>query len=606
MGGLFDTFSIGKRGLSAQQTNIDVTSHNISNSETVGYTRQRANATTTTPSGGNSKFDSISVGQIGTGVEITSIQRIRDTFIDKQVRDTQTESSYYDIQDSYLSAVSKELDETSSDEGLKKDLSDFYNDLQELSTATGNTDSNKTVAISAAETLANDISTRYKELDTEESNLQQQLQTNVTSINGLLDEINDYNKQIEKITAQGLTANDLMDRRDNDIDTLSKQFGITVKEGDNDGLDITSSDDPSIKLVDSADTTGTSSARFSYVDSVTDPTDDGSGNGTYSLTITYDKLGDSGNKDTITLTGLSDADAEKLKSSFETNRILTADKDGVVSIGSVTGGDVTANLTDGATTTSITTDLATIEKSIFTPSKGDVGGNIETQNKIEGYKSELDAFAITFAYTVNAIQTGSTDGTANSSLPNNVPIFINSDKSTSSSVTDDGISAKNIAINSNLNASNLNCNTSNSSGNDGARALAMANIASLKIDYSSVNTTNSSTRADFFSSASGTGLAWADDKDCALKSSASNGTTLSNYYSNLVSGIDSDANEASSSSTNWESNLNIYEDNRTSVSGVSLDEEMSNLIEFQHAYQASAKIISTVSDLLDTVIGLVK
>lgn len=602
MGGLFDTFSIGKSGLSAQQTNINVTSHNISNAETTGYTRQRANATASEPLGGNSKFDDISVGQIGTGVEITSIQRIRDAFVDKQVRDTQSISSSYDIQDSYLSAISKELDETSSDSGLKKDLSDFYNDYQELSTTTGNTDSNKTVAISAAETLANDISTRYKELDTEESDLQQQLQTNVTSINGLLSEINDYNKQIEKVTAQGLTANDLMDKRDNDIDALSKQFGINVKEGNNGGLDITSADDPSIKLVDSADTTGSSTTRFSYVDNVSDYVP---GSGT--LTITYDKLGDSSNKDTITLTGLSDADAQTLKSSFEQNRILTADQNGVVSIGASGTGTVTANVTDGGTTTTTTTDVATIEKSIFTPSQGDVGGNVETQKKyIDTYKDKLDAFAITLAYTVNAIQTGSTDGTANSNLSNNVPIFINSDKSTSSSVTDDGINAANIAINSNLNASNLNCNTSDSIGNDGARALAMANIANLKIDYSSVNTTNSSTRANFFASASGTGLSWTDSKDCALKSSASSGATLSDYYSNLVSGIDSDANTASTNSTNWEGNLNIAEDNRTSLSGVSIDEEMSNLIEFQHAYQASAKIITTVSDLLDTVIGLVK
>ena len=57
MSGLFDTFTIAKRGLNVQQSAINTTSHNIANANTTGYSRQRAVAETTTPFGGNSKFD---------------------------------------------------------------------------------------------------------------------------------------------------------------------------------------------------------------------------------------------------------------------------------------------------------------------------------------------------------------------------------------------------------------------------------------------------------------------------------------------------------------------------------------------------------------------
>jgi flagellar hook-associated protein 1 FlgK len=56
MSGLFSTFNISKRGLNVAQTTIDVTSHNIANANTEGYSRQRAEIVTTTPFGGNSRI----------------------------------------------------------------------------------------------------------------------------------------------------------------------------------------------------------------------------------------------------------------------------------------------------------------------------------------------------------------------------------------------------------------------------------------------------------------------------------------------------------------------------------------------------------------------
>ena len=585
MGGLFDTLSIGRSGLTAQQINIDVTSHNITNSETDGYTRQRANATAAEPLGGNSKFDDISVGQIGTGVEITSIQRVRDKFADIQVRDQQTATSFSDIQNSYLSNIATILDEAESGNGVKNALSNFYNAFSTLTTEQNETQSNKTAAISAAETLAERINEGYNTLDDNKTKLQENLQTNTTTVNDLLNQINDYNEDIEDITAKGLTANDLMDKRDLAIDQLSTQFGITVKDGKNNGVDIYSSDGTTL-LVDSNDPTGADGKKFSYINDVQD---DGSGG----LTISYYKLGDESKKATITISAATLAaggmTAADMKKNLEENRILEADSNGTAIVGTATENTSNNTITAGS--------VSDLKNDIFTPSSGEIAGNKVVQNEIDTLEGQLDEFAQTLAYSVNAIQTGSSDQ-GNDATNNVKPLFVNASDSTS----DAGITAKNITINSDFTYSDLNCDSTSTSGNDGARAKAISEIKNLKFGFGSTTETYAS-RSDFFAN---NGAVSYTDGDTNVTSSAKNGTTLSDQYSNIITGLDEKASSASENASNAESKLQIYENNRTSVSGVSIDEEMSNLIEFQHAYQASAKIVSTVSDLLDTVIGLVR
>jgi flagellar hook-associated protein 1 FlgK len=583
MGGLFDTLSIGRSGLTAQQVNIDVTSHNITNSETDGYTRQRANATASEPLGGNSKFDDISVGQVGTGVEITSIERVRDKFADIQVRDQQTSTSFSDIQNSYLSSIATILDEAESGNGVKNALSDFYNAFSTLTTEQNETQSNKTSAISAAETLAERINSGYKTLDDNKTKLQENLQTNATTANDLLDQINDYNEDIEEITSKGLTANDLMDKRDLAIDKLSEQFGITVKDGKNNGVDIYSSD--GTLLVDSSDTTGADGKKFSYINDVQD---DGAGG----LTVSYYKLGDESQKGTITISaatlsagGMTAAD---MKKNLEENRILEADSNGTAIVGTATE-DATNTITAGS--------VSDLKNDVFTPSSGEIAGNKVVQNEIDTLEGKLDEFAQSVAYSVNAIQTGNSDQ-AGDTTDSVKPLFVNASDSTS----DAGITAKNITINSDFTYSDLNCDSTSTSGNDGARAKAISEIKDLKFGFGSTTETYAS-RDDFFNN---NGAVSYTDGNTNVTSSAKNGTTLSEQYSNIITGLDEKADSASSDYSTAESKLETYQNNRTSVSGVSIDEEMSNLIEFQHAYQASAKVVSTVSDLLDTVIGLVK
>ena len=568
MAGLFGTFNIAKSGLSVTQSQIDTTSHNIANTNTTGYTRQRAVSATTTPYGGNSKYDSLTVGQVGTGAKITSIERIRDSFIDYQVRTQTTTNSSLDIQSQYLEQAEDILNETSDDSGIKSELSSFYNALQTLSTS-AETTSNKTVVISQASTLASTINNKYTQLENIVDNLQESLNTNVTEINSTLDQLNKVNKQITEVTSLGLSPNDLMDTRDNLLDTLSEKFGINVTNKNNNGTTISSTDITGTNsvLVDGTNST-TNCTRFSYVNGVSYDED------TQTLKVSYYKLGDSSSNSEITLTGISSTDAESLKSSLEQNRILIADQDGTVNI-------------------SDTTSTTELRSAIFTADGGEVGGNQEAQTTIEKTMTQLDKLAATIAYTVNAIQTGSTTSTDNL-------LFVKSGTD-----SDSGINAKNISVNEELVSEPdlLNAGKDSTSGEkDGTRALAMANLANLKVDFSKISDVENLTRDTFMS---GTGLSFndSDNSDYSLVSSSSNGTTSDDYCTTIVSELATSADEVNSELTTSETLLTSLGNQRTSVSGVSLDEEMTNLIQYQHAYEANAKIISTIDELLDVVIN---
>lgn len=86
MSGLFNTFNIVKRGMFAQQTALNVVSHNVANANTEGYSIQRADLKTTKPFGMPSLTTAAEPGQVGTGVEVASITRTRDEFLDYYVR----------------------------------------------------------------------------------------------------------------------------------------------------------------------------------------------------------------------------------------------------------------------------------------------------------------------------------------------------------------------------------------------------------------------------------------------------------------------------------------------------------------------------------------
>lgn len=608
MAGLLDTFTISKRGLNVQQSNINTSSHNIANANTVGYSRQRSVIETTRPFGGASRFDCCTVGQVGTGAEVTAIQRVRDQFLDYQVREKTTESGTLDMKYQYLYQTENILND-SSDSGIQNALNEFFNAFQEISKAPEKT-SNKDVAISQASALADILNSKYSQLEKKKKDAQKLLGQNVQEINDILDSINSLNVQIKSVAAIGMTPNDLMDKRDNLLDELSSKFGINVDRDSSETINLTATE--SSAKAGNANKLVSSNAkeeclRFSYISEVK-----ADANGT-KLTVTYDKLGDSNNKGTITITCADKKEADAVSKKLLETRMLITNQKGVLT--NSAGTEITTS-----------TGLDSIKDYMFTNSKvngssvtnvgqGEIAGNQAAQEEIQKAMDELDKLAISLAYTVNAIQTGNI-GDGNTTLTDKDGnkytaelIFVNKDKTTSN--TDAGISAKNISINQNLvkDSSKLICgeNTTDVSGDKaGTRALAIASLATLKIDYSSYNLEDyknaDMTRKNFFDE---TGITFKENTKLNLKTDKE-GTNIKDKYVSITSGLGIAVKSAKENLTIVVSELESFEQQRLSVSGVSLDEEMTDLITFQHAYQANAKMINTIDQLLDVVINGLK
>ena len=606
MAGLFDTFTVASRGLNVQQGAINTTAHNIANANTVGYSRQRAVIETTRPFGGMSKFDSCGPGQIGTGAQITSIMRIRDTFIDYQVRNETSKLGNYQVTSEFLSQIEDIFGEP-SDSGIQTLFSEFYSSFQELAKTPDKT-SARTVALQKSSALADALNHTYTQLEKKMTDAQDLLQQNVTDINSMLDQINDLNQQISKVSAVGQTPNDLMDRRDVLLDNLSSMFGITIEKDVRETINLKVEGYPAYgvnidNLVNSKP--NTDYTRFSYVKGVEYAKNADGTVDTSKLEVEYYPLGDSNSvPKKITISGTAD-ELKDLKSSLEQNRILIADQDGVVGTPDSVTGDTTMSVDD---LNKATFKMYQYDKNVNNVDpkdiKGEVAGNQSAQDLIKGYMSELDKMAAALAYSVNAIQTGN-DGSGNTLTDANgnefESIFVNGDGSTS----DDGINAKNITVNKNLikDVSKLNCSSTNDAGEkNGDRAQAIADLLTTKINLSELNDVNELDRKKFFDKA-GISL---DANGISIEGSK-DGKTVHSYYKDMISQLGTKAQEANRKVANQsEVILKNLELQRISVSGVSIDEEMTNLIQFQHSYSANAKMISTIDELLDVVINGLK
>ena len=606
MAGLFDTFTVASRGLNVQQGAINTTAHNIANANTVGYSRQRAVIETTRPFGGMSKFDSCGPGQIGTGAQITSIMRIRDTFIDYQVRNETSKLGNYQVTSEFLSQIEDIFGEP-SDSGIQTLFSEFYSSFQELAKTPDKT-SARTVALQKASALADALNHTYTQLEKKMTDAQELLQQNVTDINSMLDQINDLNQQISKVSAVGQTPNDLMDRRDVLLDNLSSMFGITIEKDVRETINLKVEGYPAYgvnidNLVNSKP--NTDYTRFSYIKGVEYAKNADGTVDTSKLEVEYYPLGDSNSvPQKITISGTAD-ELKDLKSSLEQNRILIADQDGVVGTPDPVTGDTTMSVDD---LNKATFKMYKYDKNVNNVDpkdiKGEVAGNQSAQDLIKGYMSELDKMAAALAYSVNAIQTGN-DGSGNTLTDANgnpfESIFVNGDGSTS----DDGINAKNITVNKNLikDVSKLNCSSTNDAGEkNGDRAQAIADLLTTKINLSELTDVNELDRKKFFDKA-GISL---DTNGISIEGSK-DGKTVHNYYKDMISQLGTKAQEANRKVANQsEVILKNLELQRISVSGVSIDEEMTNLIQFQHSYSANAKMISTIDELLDVVINGLK
>ena len=612
MAGLFSTFNIAVRGMSVQQKAIDVTSHNIANASTEGFSRQRVNIETTRP------FSGLSYS-LGTGADVTEVLRVRDSFMDYQIRNEMSTQGLYTTRDSFLSQVESIFNEP-SDTGISTLTGKFFDAFQELSKSPQDSNA-RTVAAEQSSALTDSLNDTYDKLTSLKTNAKESIQSSIIDVNSTLGQIDDLNKQIMSASITGNSPNDLMDKRDLLIDQLSSKFNITVDKGKFNGVDIKPADGLGINntyLIKSSDTDNIK--KLSYIDSVEKVT---GAEGTYDASdeykVVYYRFGDRTNPENRQELTINGIDSEEKLNEIESTRVLVSDAKGYAVNKS--------NESDTLKGSCKASDLV-----LFNPSSGEVKGNISIEKDVDGYINEINKLAKTLAFAVNSIHSGiATDSTANPNADppemDYMPFFVNSDTAEYNSngemtnldtilSSESEINAGNISVNKQIinNVMNIKTRTNddkykyekynNVDGDkDGERALAIASLRNSLIRIQDMGTTINSREDLFDASKGGSTLS---NNNMTISNNV-NGVSIDSYFKDTIDKLGIQEQQAQRMVKNQDSLLSSLKESKASVSGVSTDEEVANLVQYQHAYQANAKVISVIDELLDTVVnGLIK
>lgn len=722
MSGLFGTFNVGKRGLFAQQRALDVTSHNVANANTEGYSRQRAILETTTPFGMPSMDSQVGPGQIGTGVDVSSIQRVRDSFMDYQVRREKSTLGQYEARDKYLSEIESIFNEPSED-GLSTLIGNFFTSWDELSKKPENSNARTVVAQQSA-ALADEINHVYTQLSNIKSNAQESIKQTVLDVNAILNRVDKLNQQIISVKVSGMEPNDLMDKRDLLLDNLSEKFNIKVESGGFYSVNVSPDDvsglNNNVNSLLIRKNPNDAVRKFSYVTgmeklykreviavdtskivshwndkaikfSIGTENVEININGITGTSTTKDiakKINDelskttfkdrvkvvaNGNslefisqekvtmnnptkskklptgindgmkieKDMYKITYIKGADKDKSESIYvemteeecktlDQTRILWAqsdpnndEKDGMAI--DKNGGEITSGSTIEFK------DLALFNLPMD-ENRGELKGYMSVQKDVDKYIDQLNKLAKGIAFSVNAVHSGKVDVSntpTNTNPPNTdyMPFFVNKDTAhyqddeldnlENTLQDEDEITAANISINKEILNDVMKIKTRTNDDefayekdndvdgkSDGKRALAISELRNTLMQIQ--NITDDMDRKDFIENITGDKNLVDDGYGVKSIKSDINGMKIDNYFKDTIDKLGIQEQEAQRVVSNQSTLLQNFQERRDSISGVSLDEEMANLIQFQHAYQANSKIIATVDELLDVVINGLK
>ncbi|MCZ0702118.1 flagellar hook-associated protein FlgK [Natronobacillus azotifigens] len=490
----FQGLEVAKRALNAQQTALYTTSHNISNANTEGYTRQRVNFEQVS-SLAPTRFPGGTKSSVGSGVQPGSIQRIRDQFLDVQYRKENSKHSYFDTKATALRQLEGIMNEP-TEEGLAFSLEQFFNSLQDLGV---NPDDAGTRAVVSQRGQAVADSFQYiaSSLEDVRGDLKNQIDVTTTEMNSIIDQINNVNREIGGIEPHGQVPNDLYDERDRLIDRLSNIADISVSYQKSSGQ-------PSPVAEGIATVTlNNVGQEVTLVDGATHSVNH--------LSISYT---DENNVEQFTFTDANGTTIEIAPSDFNTN-------------GNLRG---------------------LMEMSGFIDADGEIVGQFNAM------RDSLDEMITAYANAFNEVHTAGVDLEGEEGIP----FFIfDTDDPTGSIVVNPAI----------VNNPNLIAASQNGDSGDGSNANDLADV---------LNNQN-------------VGLG--------------NRTSVKSYYQSVIGNMGVAAQEANRMKDNSAVLRQQVEENRASTSAVSLDEEMTNLIKFQHAYNAAARSMTSVDEMLDQIIN---
>lgn len=228
MSGLLSTLNTAKSGMNVSQVAIQTTSHNISNINTPGYSRQRVNQSASSPYSMPGKNSNFGAGQIGTGAQIDNVTRIRNSFYDYQYRSESHQYGSTSVKYEYFKNIEGIFNEP-SDTAISSSLNSFFNSWSELS-KDPQSSGVKSVVIENGKYLSNSINSAFKRLESLEEGLDKQSEYIMDEVNSMLSQLDKLEKNIKIIQGSGKSPNDFLDQRDQLLDNLSFKLNINDKD----------------------------------------------------------------------------------------------------------------------------------------------------------------------------------------------------------------------------------------------------------------------------------------------------------------------------------------------------------------------------------------
>lgn len=213
--GLSSALASAMSGLRANQAALSIVSSNVANAQTPGYVVQTPNQI------------EVTTGDFGSTAMTTGVSRELDAFVQNQLRTETGGSGYADQMASILKQLQNVYGTPGNSGTLETALNNFTTALQALSTSSG-ASSAQTVALGAAQALAQQLNLTTKGIQSLRSNVEQDLGTSALAANAAMQKVADINTQLQGLSANDPSAATLMDQRDQAINTLSKYVDVRV------------------------------------------------------------------------------------------------------------------------------------------------------------------------------------------------------------------------------------------------------------------------------------------------------------------------------------------------------------------------------------------
>jgi flagellar hook-associated protein 1 FlgK len=556
---LMSSLYIGVSGLGVSQNSLNTTAHNLANVGTKGYVRQQVIQADSTYL--NWGVTHLSTLQTGLGVDIATVRQVRDIFLDKAYRQEVGRQGFYEVQYEAVQEVESMFGEL---EGVafQNSLNDLWTSLEELSKTPGQIEARASV-VQNAESFLKRADIIQEQLKAYQLNLNTQITDKVNRVNEIAEQIQTLNKKISYYESNGVEhANDLRDERNNLLDELGQIIKITYKEKPN-GIVTVNAEGVSLITEDNVSKMGT--AKVSESSNLLKP-----------VWINYDGV-DVFNLDRPASTA-DNTDVGSLKGLL------------------VSRGDDTANFTD------MLKDADEYNKTI----------NTSVIMTVQAQFDQLIHGVVTAINDIFSPNKTISNGTGTITVLNRdeAPVGMDSEytmgealfnrktvdryrKPTAAEMADFGLTADDWVYNE-------------EDYNDTYTLFTLGQIEinkNIKSNYSLLPLSSNSRTGEVDVKTAEALVAKWKEPFATLSPNTLTMNTFKDYYTAFIGDIATRGEQLKSISDNQAILAGNVDDQRQQVSGVSSDEELTNLIKYQHAYNASSRYITVIDQMLEHILS---